>query len=120
MIFSAETYDLLQQLVKNCLRHVNQHPDEISDLSYTLALRKKNLPHRAFAVFGDGAPHVSPSHEACNVPRIAMIFTGSGEGWPEMARDLIEKDASFAANINIMDDILRSLRGRPEWNIRGK
>ena len=117
MIFSAKSHNSLQRLVKECIRYADRHPNRVVDLSYTLNLRNNRLPHRAFAVLRNGLTTVSPLQEPINVPRIAMIFTGSGEGWPEMARGLIEKDAFLKADIKAMDEVLRTLRYRPEWNI---
>ena len=118
MLFSANTQDSLQRVVGDYQTYLRQHPDRISDLSYTLACRREHLPHRAFVVSETDSFKVSTFEKAQNsLPRICMIFTGQGASWPGMAQDFVAKDSHFRADIEAMDGILRSLKSPPSWTI---
>ena len=122
LLFSANTQESLKQLVNNCQAYLERHPERLSDINYTLSLRRERLPHRAFAIVANGCiADVSPSIKVSgSIPQLAMIFSGQGAQWPEMGRDLIEKDRNFREDILAMDDILQGLNYPPNWRIEGK
>ncbi|KAH1919746.1 hypothetical protein KXV48_007179, partial [Aspergillus fumigatus] len=100
--------------------YARDHPDAISDIAYTLAVRRERLPHRAFAIWQNGELQTSSLSKASAVPpAITMIFSGQGAQWAEMGKKLIETEASFRHDLASMDSILQSLRKPPCWSILG-
>ncbi|EAL87813.1 polyketide synthase fgnA [Aspergillus fumigatus Af293] len=98
--------------------YARDHPDAISDIAYTLAVRRERLPHRAFAIWQNGELQTSSLSKASAVPpAITMIFSGQGAQWAEMGKKLIETEASFRHDLASMDSILQSLRKPPCWSI---
>ena len=123
LVFSANTQDSLKRLAANCQDYLKLHPERLTDLAYTLSLRREHLPHRAFSVAGNGiSKDVSPFIKVAtgNVPEIAMIFTGQGSNWPGMGKEFIEADPKVREDIIAMDEILQSLKYPPDWRIEGK
>ena len=122
LLFSANTQESLKQLVNNCQAYLERHPERLSDISNPLSLRRERLPHRAFAVIANGCiADVSPSIKLSgSIPQLVMISSGQGAQWPEMGRDLIEKDRNFREDILAMDDILQGLEYPPKWTTEVK
>ncbi|KAI0108554.1 putative polyketide synthase [Nemania sp. FL0031] len=98
---------------------------KLSDLLYTLAVRKSTFPHRAFIVEQNedlehglqmesmtiGKAPISP------VQRICLVFTGQGAQWPEMGAQLIHEYSAFRKTIRYLDHVLGQLQERPSWTI---
>ena len=122
LLFSANTQDSLRRHASNVQEYLKLHPGRLSDLAYTLALRREHLPHRAFSVVEHGSvANVSPFSKTPSSPaKIVMIFTGQGSQWPEMAYDLIQTDPFFRQDIIAMDRILQGLEHSPNWTIEGE
>ena len=122
MVLSANTQESLKRQLGNYQEYLAAHPERVSDVSYTLSHRRERLPHRTFFVMRDGSiTEASPFTKVSgSVPPITMVFSGQGAQWPEMGRDLIEKDPDFRRDIVAMDDILKGLKHPPEWSIESK
>src|SRR5262249_44588723 len=81
----------------------------LSDVAWTLALRRTHLDHRMVApastaaeaslrlrAAAAGAPQADiVSGRSVNNPRIAFVFTGQGSQWWGMARNLLKSDKIF-------------------------
>jgi acyl transferase domain-containing protein len=121
LVFSANTQDSLRRLVNNYQEYLQLHPERLSDLSYTLALRREHLPYRAYSVVGGESVSISPFAKVSgSLSGVTMIFSGQGAQWPGMSKDLIETDSAFREDIMAMDDILQSLKHPPNWRIESK
>lgn len=120
LLFSANTQTSLRGQIDAYKSYARDHPDAISDIAYTLAVRRERLPHRAFAIWQNGELQTSSLSKASAVPpAITMIFSGQGAQWAEMGKKLIETEASFRHDLASMDSILQSLRKPPCWSILG-
>jgi acyl transferase domain-containing protein len=122
LVFSGNTQASLQRLIERYKEYLAAHPERLSDLSYTLALRREHLPHRAFAVVSDSFI-VNPS-QFTKVPstssHMTMIFSGQGAQWPQMGKQLIKDDPDFRKDIADMNDVLHGLEQFPPWDIESK
>ncbi|KAH6869068.1 KR domain-containing protein [Thelonectria olida] len=119
LMFSANTADSLRQQVVNHQKYLEEYPASAEDLSYTLALRRQHLPHRAFSIVGDGieANTAAFTKISGSRPELVMIFTGQGAQWPRMGAELLGVDSAFTASIHHMDGVLRALPSPPDWSL---
>ena len=97
------------------------HPDRLSDVAYTLALRREHLTYRAYAISGHGASHVvSPSVRVPGTtPEAVMTFSGQGAQWAKMGADLCLEDLEFGRDMEDMSLVLQKLRHPPDWELKG-
>ena len=102
--------------------YVEEHPERLPDLCYTLSQRREYLPFRAFATIQKGLKPLVSSIEKFSgkTPPIAMIFSGQGAQWPEMGKELIDTDVIFHEDIVAMDHVLQRLKEAPDWTIKGE
>lgn len=49
---------------------------------------------------------------------LAFVFTGQGEQWPGMGRELLERFPKYSNVIDDLDSHLRSLFHAPSWTIK--
>ncbi|KAM0200714.1 hypothetical protein ACHAPA_008719 [Fusarium lateritium] len=47
---------------------------------------------------------------------LVLVFNGQGAQWPAMARNLIQNDSAFHADLFNLDSALQKLRFPPSWN----
>ena len=123
ILASANTQDSLRRHIDNLGAYIAEHPAAASDVAHTLAVHREHLPQRAFMlVGGDGS--VAQTSPLAKIPTtqadIIMVFSGQGAQWPQMGKDLLERDQEFSGYIAEMDEILASLICPPSWTIRGK
>lgn len=120
LVFSGATPESLKQLIQNYKEFLEQNPESIGDLAYTLSNRREHLSYRAFAV---AAKHntvtVSPIARSGQVPNVVMMFTGQGAQWPQMGRELLQDSSYtiFQQSIKSLDKYLQATTFRPEWSI---
>ncbi|RSL49057.1 hypothetical protein CEP54_012625 [Fusarium duplospermum] len=119
LLLSANTDVSLQQQIKNHQEWILQHPESISDLTYTRAMRREHLPHRAYVILdGASVTETSGPMKALSSPLpLVMVFSGQGAQWPQMAKELIESDQAFRADLLNMDAVLKRLSFPQTWNI---
>jgi acyl transferase domain-containing protein len=124
LVFSASTQASLQQQIE--LHHVYalQHPEVLTDIAYTRAVRRERLPHKAFSIVQSGkvvetSGVVKTSSRSSERP-ITMIFSGQGAQWVGMGKEQIQTNARFREDIATMDMILQSLKNPPNWTIMSK
>ncbi|KAF4946648.1 hypothetical protein FGADI_11037 [Fusarium gaditjirri] len=99
LLLSANTETSLQKQIFNYQDWMAKNPEHITDASYTLARHRKHLPHRAFIVSQ------------------SFVFSGQGAQWPEMAKQLFERDTAFRDDLQAMDLVLQRLEFPPSWNL---
>ncbi|KAI5861319.1 hypothetical protein GGS23DRAFT_598486 [Durotheca rogersii] len=124
LMFSANTQNSLKKQMESQLEFASQRPTLLSDIAYTLALRRERFLHRAFVIksgkkiLGSSAAVKAPGKPSQR--EIAMIFTGQGSQWAEMGKGLFLTDAEFREDVQLMDDALRSASNPPRWSIEAE
>lgn len=117
LVFSANHTNSLSQLVENSKKYLEQNPDAVVDLAYTLGGRREHLPFRTYSIAGtsviDGSPGVKPN----GAQRLNFVFTGQGAQWVGMGKELIIKYPSVLENIRQLDRTLQRLPDPPSWLI---
>lgn len=119
LVFSAHNSSSLQRTLIEYQQYIQAHPSRLSDLAYTLSVRRSHLPHRAFCVTdGSGTLEFSPLAKSKKTPQLTFVFTGQGAQWAQMAQELIEDYPEFNADIEHLDDVLSKLPECPSWSIK--
>lgn len=123
LVCSANTTYSLQKQLDLYLDYSLKHPADLADIAYTRAVRRAQLPHRAFAIVRDG--HVIKRSDPVIAPlasppkKVTMIFTGQGSQWFGMGRALLDNIPEFSQDIGTLDCILQALRIPPKWSLIG-
>ena len=122
LLFSAATQASLHQMGEAYAKFVNDGPNNLVNLSHTLANRREHLPHRAFAVLHPGQPLVPSSSARAGPPlkNLVMVFTGQGAQWPQMGSELIRTHAVFRDAIRGLDQELQNMPNPPAWNLESE
>lgn len=126
LVFSANTAQSLKDTVQNyrslLSNSTTSAPLKLSDLAYTLANRREHLPHRSFAIATgdklDVPASINPSSTSGSsaAPSLVMVFTGQGAAWPQMSRDLLLTNSTFAHTIKSLNQYLQKTLGAT-WSI---
>ena len=121
LVYSANTQESLRRLMEQYHEYNQNHPEMLSDVAYTLALRREHLTYRAYAISGHEASHVvSPSVRVPGTtPEAVMIFSGQGAQWAKMGSDLCLEDLGFRRDIEDLSLVLQRLRHPPDWELKG-
>ncbi|WQF80921.1 Putative Acyl transferase domain superfamily, phosphopantetheine binding ACP domain, thiolase [Colletotrichum destructivum] len=123
LLYSANSSSSLKKTVENFQPFVENNPDKLAQLAYTLANGREHLAHRAFAmVTRGGDPVVSPfvrAPQPQQSPDVVMVFTGQGAQWPAMGAELLRQNNSvFQSTIRSLDAALdKALLTKPEWSL---
>lgn len=119
LLFSANTQKSLEKMVDNYRNFLEQDPNCIENLAYTLANRREHLPYRTFAIASRGnLGTIHPIAKAARPATVIMVFTGQGAQWPRMGRSLLDSNLTFLESIRRLDEYLRTLSDRqPAWSI---
>jgi acyl transferase domain-containing protein/SAM-dependent methyltransferase len=121
LLFTANSAKSFTRLVDNQKAYIEQNSDKISDLAYTLARKRRQLPHRAFGIVKNGVlESVSQRVQADTLkPKdVVMVFTGQGAQWPQMGRELLQSNDVFRSTIRSLDQNLQSIDGeKPRYSI---
>ena len=112
----------MRQLLVNFHEYIDFHPQRLSHIAYTLALRREHLIYRSFVIVGGQSKSSGSSLAkiATNTPDIVLTFSGQGAQWPEMGRDLLRANERLRRDIKAMDRVLQTLTHPPQWTIEGK
>ncbi|KAM7206563.1 hypothetical protein V8F20_002689 [Naviculisporaceae sp. PSN 640] len=127
LLFSANTETSLREQVgqyKTYLQRQEIDTTRHMDISYTLAMRRQHLPHRAFSIvlpsgelLEDLTAGASSGLRTSSVPPpLVMVFSGQGAQWAQMGRDLTH-DPDFLADLTEMNGVLHSLAQPPSWDL---
>jgi len=120
LLFSANHPESLKKTVENHEMYLEQHPNRLKDLAYTLAQRREHLKIRSFCITDGSAPFKVSSQTKSQVSvRTAFVFTGQGAQWCSMGRDLMSDCPTFLASIREMDAALQNLAHAPSWSLEG-
>lgn len=99
------------------------NPGRLSDLSYSLAMKRDALSHRAFVVT-DGKTSWVPTYSLRPSPRtpplLVFVFNGQGAQWAQMGKDLIKNVPAFRESLEAMDRTLHRLPDGPTWYLIGE
>lgn len=120
LLFSANTQESLEKMVDNYRNFLEQDPNCIENLAYTLANRREHLPYRTFfAIASRGnLGTIHPIAKAARPATVIVVFTGQGAQWPRMGRSLLDSNLTFLESIRRLDEYLRTLSDRqPAWSI---
>lgn len=123
LVVSAKSQEALLSREQNLLKYMSLHPDCLSDLAYTLGVRREHLSHRGFLVNTNG---VAPEMGAIKYsvtgrgPDLTYVFTGQGAQWAGMGRGLMKSFKSFRESIQSLDIVLQKLKRPPSWSLEGK
>ena len=121
LLYTANSAKSLTRLIENYKAWVEQNPNKVGDLAYTLAIKREHLPYRAFAIVNSGViESVSPpaNLKSAKKPNIVMVFTGQGAQWPQMGRELLQSHEAFKSSIRSLDKHLQGIAGdKPQYSI---
>ncbi|KAI0131574.1 hypothetical protein F4814DRAFT_438015 [Daldinia grandis] len=122
LLFSANTSDSLRRHVIQNQKYVEEFPEAVNDVAYTLGVRRTHLPHRTYSVIDKGiVASTAPFGKAPrSPPDLIMVFTGQSAQWPQMGLELLQSNATFKKSIHHMEDILKSLPDPPTWALVGE
>lgn len=124
LLFSSRTQHSLESHVQQYEKFTKTNFDkDITDVAFTLATRREQLPYRGFAVVSNGRftkSSVSATKTASRSENVYFVFTGQGAQWSGMARELLEFDVMFRNDIEEMEKILANIDQPPGWSLLGK
>lgn len=99
------------------------YPSRLSDMSYSLGLKREALTQRAFVVTDgadDWSPVFLPRPLPREAPRIVFVFGGQGAQWAGMGKELIMNVPELRDSLQAMDDTLHGLPDGPTWSLIGE
>ncbi|KAH9827374.1 Polyketide synthase [Teratosphaeria destructans] len=121
LLFTANSSKSFANLVDKYKQWIERNPDKISDLAYTLARKRRQLPHRAFGIVNNGVLESVSERVKVNTSQktnIVMVFTGQGAQWPQMGRELLQSNQVFRSTIRSLDQSLQCIDGeKPSYSI---
>jgi acyl transferase domain-containing protein len=120
LLFSSNDQKSAQETTGAYGSYLENHPNSLDDLSYTLALRRDHMAYRAFGVKSKNVSmQVSSFSKSKRVPELVFIFTGQGAQWAQMGTELVGDFPSFLWDIQKMQDTLAKVPHPPSWQILG-
>ncbi|HEX3045790.1 MAG TPA: amino acid adenylation domain-containing protein [Bacillota bacterium] len=123
LLLSARTPTALENLSRSLADFLGNHPGlSLADVAYTLQAGRKEFNHRRFlicrdfpqAIQGLTHPETGKGKAGCapEVHRsITYLFSGLGSQYPDMGRDLYEREAVFRAEMDRCIDRLNTITG---------
>lgn len=121
--FSAKHPKALKKMVEDHQSYLLSNPSRLSDMSYSLGLKREALNQRAFVVtngIDDWSPVYSSRPLPREPPKTVFVFGGQGAQWAEMGKELIMNVPKFRASLQAMDDFLHKLPDGPTWSLIGE
>ncbi|KAI1126023.1 putative polyketide synthase [Nemania abortiva] len=122
LLYSANSPKSLARMSGEYEKYLQENPDKVGHLAYTLAFRRERLPHRSFAIvksdgtFGSSSAPTKPG--GLTAPKVVMVFTGQGAQWALMGRKLLELNSAFRDTIQNLNKHLQNLlQDTPSYNI---
>ncbi|KAJ5662751.1 hypothetical protein N7462_011677 [Penicillium macrosclerotiorum] len=120
LVISAKSQEALLSREQSLLEYMSLYPDRLSDLTYTLGVRREHLSHRGFLINTNGiTPEIAAIKYsvAGRAPNLTYIFTGQGAQWAGMGRGLMKSFKSFRDMIQSLNTVLQNLKRPPSWNL---
>lgn len=94
------------------------------DLCYTLANRRSYLNTKGFLLASEAAASDGFATDKLIVQKesspclpLGFVFTGQGAQWPQMGKELLEKNHKFLTTLRRLDGILKELPEHPSWTL---
>ncbi|KAM6523146.1 hypothetical protein FSOLCH5_003765 [Fusarium solani] len=130
LLFSAKHADALKKIIENQQAYHVAHPNRLTNVAYSLAMKRDAFDHRAFAV-ADGVDDWSAKFSTRTSaprepPKLVFVFSGQGAQWAQMGKELVQLYPSFGESIKELDGYLSALGDDgPTWSlmeelVRGK
>ncbi|KIX01227.1 uncharacterized protein Z518_08952 [Rhinocladiella mackenziei CBS 650.93] len=118
LLISATNGRSLKERCSQIQDYIGQHPQQISDLAYTLSCRRDHLSHRAYCITnGQDSVEFVTADRSKQIPKLTFVFTGQGAQWPSMGKELIERFPSFREDIIRLGNALTKLQYPPSWSL---
>ncbi|OYD09085.1 hybrid non-ribosomal peptide synthetase/type I polyketide synthase [Paludifilum halophilum] len=132
LTLSARTSSGLERMTEELYTYLEQHPErDLADIAYTLQVGRKDFNHKRMLVAGDrqdalealqpteqedqpspddrrDCTFVSAEDES---PRVVFMFSGQGNQYIHMGRDLYREEPDFRAEMDHCFDLFRSVTG---------
>lgn len=114
-------------MVQNIQKYVEDHPGSVSDLAYTLALKRDEMRYRTCLLLTRNPQHSKnrsgqmnfPSVKTASPSPVSFVFTGQGAQWPQMGKALFTEYSTFANRIDDLDIVLEKIQSQgSKWSIR--
>ena len=119
LVFSAHNEVSLQNMISKYKEFMERESFQLSDLAYTLSVRRQHLSVRSFCVSDGQAFQVAQTMRSRTVKGLLFIFTSQGAQWPGMGRELLRDFACFHEDVQSMDAWLAESSHPPSWKIEG-
>lgn len=119
---SAQSQEALGTRLIDIKRYLQEKPQAIQDVAYTLGAHRDHLSHRGYLISDSAGNVTSVKSNVLAVPTepsLVYTFTGQGAHWGGMGKDLFNCFATFRRDICIMDQALQGLELHPTWKIEG-
>lgn len=116
-LLSVNSATSLQQQIDQWKKYLQQHAsaadhNAIRHTAYTLAVRRRQMPFRAFLTLQSDRElvegGVTTKKTRLSPPNMIMVFSGQGTQWPLMGRDLIRASPCFQNDLIRMGEILHT------------
>jgi acyl transferase domain-containing protein len=119
LVFSAHSEVSLQKMISNYAEFIERESFRLSDLAYTLSMRRHHWNVRSFCVSNGKTLQAVSAVKTPKFKGLLFIFTGQGAQWAGMGRDLIRDFSTFGEDIRKMDLWLAESSHPPSWKIEG-
>lgn len=120
LLFSANSSESLKKNIAAYQEFIENSPEKLDQLAYTLANGREHHAYRAYAVTSKGGK-IEPSASSRapqQPPKVVMVFTGQGAQWPAMGIELLQQDNSvFKSTIRKLDSYLKKALGSTNFSI---
>lgn len=125
LTFSAASKGALDSIIRKHEMYLQQYPERLAHLSYTLNLRREALAHRAYSVVCTGQETEplatsAPWRVASGLSSIAFVFTGQGAQYAAMGASLMTSNSTFQRSIETMENVLAQCSQPPVWSLKGR
>lgn len=120
LYFSAKHPDALKRVVEDHQSYLLRHSGSLDDMSYSLAVKREVLTHRAFTISnGEDQWETSVSFRPGDKapPRKVFVFSGQGAQYAQMGKSLITNVPMFHDCISGLDKALQDCADPPTWSL---